>query len=353
MPRSAALAALCAALLIPAVAQGATRIVYMGEPASKQAAFEKLGAVVNAYFPGTVTIHRGDKVRFVPAGFHSVDLPPRGRSPMQLLTTGASVGGVTDANGTPYWFNNNVSALDFTPALLTSNFGRTATYDGSLGTDSGIPIGNKPPFTVRFSKTGTFTFYCNIHAGMKGRVRVLPPGAKIPSASAVAKTVKQDVAKALRDGKSLQSVSLPQDTIQVGNASPSGVEIYSMYPSQLPVRVGTTLTFQVSRYSHDLHTATTGPGDPETPGSFLGKLASSISGGGPIDQRAAYPSDPRPAPTPLTPQTHGDGFWNTGFMDATTATPLPKSSQVRIVAPGTYTFFCLLHPFMQVTVTAT
>jgi plastocyanin len=25
---------------------------------------------------------------------------------------------------------------------------------------------------------------------------------------------------------------------------------------------------------------------------------------------------------------------------------------VRIVAPGTYTFFCLLHPFMQVTVTA-
>jgi plastocyanin len=39
-------------------------------------------------------------------------------------------------------------------------------------------------------------------------------------------------------------------------------------------------------------------------------------------------------------------------MDTTTATTLPKSAQVRIVSPGTYTFFCLLHPFMQVTVTA-
>jgi plastocyanin len=353
VPRSTTLAALCAALLFPALAQGATWSVYMGEPASKQAAFEKLGAVVNAYFPGTLTIHRGDKVRFLPAGFHDVDLPPRGRSPMQLLTAGSPVSGLSDANGTPYWFNGQ-STLDFTQALLSSNFGRTATYDGSLGTTSGIPTGNNPPpFTVRFTKTGTFTFYCNIHSGMKGRVRVVSPGAKIPSASAVAKTVKRDVAKALKEAKGLQQVSIPQDTIQVGNSSPDGVEIYSMYPSQMTVPSGTVLTFALSRYSHDLHTATTGPGDPETPGSFLGNLRSSISSGGPIDQQAVYPSDPRPGPTPITLQTHGAGFWNTGFMDTTTATTLPKSSQVRIVAPGTYTFFCLLHPFMQVTVTAT
>jgi plastocyanin len=119
------------------------------------------------------------------------------------------------------------------------------------------------------------------------------------------------------------------------------------------VRAGTVLTFALSRYSHDLHTATTGPGDPETAGSFLGNLASSISSAGPIDQQGVYPSDPRPAPAPLNPAWHGNGFWNSGFMDTTTATTLPKSSQVRIVAPGTYTFFCLLHPFMQVTVTAT
>jgi plastocyanin len=183
-------------------------------------------------------------------------------------------------------------------------------------------------------------------------VRVLG-GGKAPSAKADAKTVKRDVKAALADAKALQSVRIPANTIQVGNSSNSGVEVYAMFPSQMTVPAGTTLTFALSRYSKDLHTATTGPGDPETPGTFLGGLASSISSAGPIDQQGVYPSDPRPGPAPLGVSSHGNGFWNSGFMDTTTSTDLPKSSQVRIVTPGTYTFFCLLHPFMQVTVTAT
>jgi plastocyanin len=204
---------------------------------------------------------------------------------------------------------------------------------------------------VRFTKAGTFTYYCNIHAGMKGKVRVLGRG-KAPTAKADAKTVKRDVKAALKDAKALQTASVPADTVLVGNSSASGVEIYAMFPSQLQVRAGATLTFALSRYSKDLHTATTGPGDPETAGTFLGSLASSISSAGPIDQQGVYPSDPRPGPAPLSLTSHGNGFWNSGFMDTTTATTLPKSAQVRIVSPGTYTFFCLLHPFMQVTVTA-
>jgi plastocyanin len=325
----------------------------MGVPPSSQKAFARLGADLNAYLPGTVTIHRGDKVRFMPVGFHSVDLPPRGSKPMALLSSAATIAGANDANGVPYWFNGQRS-LQFTPALLQPNFGRTATYNGSRGTDSGIPLGDKvKPFTVRFSKTGTYTYYCNLHAGMKGKVRVVSPRSRVPSATAVAKTVKGDVASALKDARTLQSVGVPADTVQVGNASSSGVEIYAMFPSALTVPAGTTVTFAMSRYSHDLHTATTGPGNPETPGSFLAGLASSISGAGPIDQQGVYPSDPRPQPAPLNPTWHGNGFWNSGFMDTTTATTFPKSAQVRIVAPGTYTFFCLLHPFMQVTVTAT
>jgi plastocyanin len=54
----------------------------------------------------------------------------------------------------------------------------------------------------------------------------------------------------------------------------------------------------------------------------------------------------------LTPSLHGNGFWSSGFMDNAGATPQPKRSQVKIVAPGTYNFFCLLHPFMKVAVTA-
>ena len=351
MPRSTPLAALAAVLVLCAPVQAATKSVYMGVPPSSQKAFAQLGADVNAFFPGTITIHRGDKVRFLPVGFHDVDLPPRGRSPMQLLAQSGAISGASDANGVPYWFNGQQS-LQFAPSLLSSNYGRTATYDGSRGTVSGIPLGDHlKPFTVRFTKTGTFTYYCNIHAGMKGKVRVV--GGKAPSPKADAKTVKRDVAKALQDAKKLQTASIPANTVLVGNSSPTGVEVYAMFPSQLTVPAGTTITFALSRYSKDLHTATTGPGNPETAGSFLGDLASSISSAGPIDQQGAYPSDPRPGPAPLGPNSHGNGFWNSGFMDTTTTTTLPKSSQVRIVSPGTYTFFCLLHPFMQVTVTAT
>ena len=166
MPRSSPLVAVAAALVLCAPVQAATKSVYMGVPASSQKAFAKLGADVNAYFPGTITVHRGDKVRFLPVGFHDVDLPPRGQSPMQLLAQSGPISGASDANGVPYWFNGQQS-LEFAPALLSSNYGRTATYDGSRGTVSGIPLGDHlKPFTVRFTKTGTFTYYCNIHAGM-------------------------------------------------------------------------------------------------------------------------------------------------------------------------------------------
>jgi len=351
VPRSTPLAVLAAALVFCAPVQAATKSVYMGVPASSQAAFAKLGADVNAYFPGTITIHRGDKVRFLPVGFHDVDLPPRGSSPMQLFTQSGAIANADDANGVPYWFNGEQS-LQFTPVLLSSNYGRTATYDGSRGTLSGIPLGSHlKPFTVRFTKTGTFTYYCNIHAGMKGKVRVV--GGKAPSAKADAKTVKRDVAKALADAKRLQTVSIPANTVQVGNSSPTGVEVYAMFPSQLQVHAGDTVTFALSRYSKDLHTATTGPGNPETAGSFLGDLATSISSAGPIDQQATYPSDPRPGPAPLSQSSHGNGFWNSGVLDRDAATPLPPANQVTFAQAGTYEFHCLIHPFMHGTVTVT
>ena len=40
-------------------------------------------------------------------------------------------------------------------------------------------------------------------------------------------------------------------------------------------------------------------------------------------------------------------------MDRANSTPQPKNQQVKIVTPGTYTFYCMLHPFMRVVVTAT
>ena len=38
-------------------------------------------------------------------------------------------------------------------------------------------------------------------------------------------------------------------------------------------------------------------------------------------------------------------------LDASSATPLASNNSVRFDAAGTYTFYCLIHPFMQATIT--
>jgi plastocyanin len=349
-PRSTAFAALAAALVPVASAQAATKTVYMGNPPSAAKTFNTLRADVHAYFPEKITIRRGDKVRFVPSGLHTVDLV-RGKSPVGLVTGGAPLAGVRDAAGLPFWFNG-MPDLELSAPLLNVAFGKTLTYSGSGELQSGLPLVTKP-LTVKFTKTGNFTYYCNVHPGMKGTVNVI--SGKPPSAKADAKVVKKQISAAVKDARELQTALVAKDQVLLGNSSRSGVEILSMFPGSMNVTVGTTLTFSISRFSLAAHTATTGPGDPFTePDSFLGRISASIRETPPFDQAGVYPSDPRGAPALLTPNLHGNGFWSSGFMDATgTTAAQPKNQQVKIVAPGTYTFYCMLHPFMRVVVNAT
>jgi plastocyanin len=348
----AALVLVLAVALVPAgVTQAATKTVYMGTPPASQAAFSKLVADVNAYFPESITVHRGDKVRFLPTGLHTVELPAKGQAAAPLVTPGAPIAGAKDPAGVPYWFNGQPD-LQFTPELLTLAFGKTLSYSGGQAIYSGLPLSTKP-MTVQFTKTGTFTYFCNIHSGMKGTVHVVAPRAKAPSAKSDAKTVKKQAAAALKEANKLQTALVAKNTIQLGNGGRTGVEVLAMYPGALTVPVGTTLTFAISRLSLAAHTATTGPGDPQAePNSFLGKLSASIRETPPFDQAGVYSSDERGVPALLTSSLHGNGFWNSGFMDDTSLTAQPKRQQVKIVAPGTYTFYCMLHPFMKTVVTA-
>src|SRR3954470_6263628 len=227
-PRSALFIAAALALVVPCAAQAATKSVTIGVPAAKKAAFDKLGADVNAYFPNKITIHRGDKVKFTaPNGLHSVQFPAKGRAASLLISPGAPIAGIRDAAGLPYWFNGQPD-LELTPSLLDVAFGKSLSYDGRQDLQSGLPF-TRRPLTVKFTKTGTFTYFCNVHSGMKGKVTVVGPGSKIPSAKD-AQAVKKQVAGALKEAKQLQTALLPKDTIQLGNGGRSGVEILAMYP---------------------------------------------------------------------------------------------------------------------------
>ena len=71
-----------------------------------------------------------------------------------------------------------------------SGFGKKFAYTGAKGVQSGLPLANKPkPVTVKFAKSGSFTYYCDIHPGMKATIRVKARSKSIPSAKAHAKLV--------------------------------------------------------------------------------------------------------------------------------------------------------------------
>jgi plastocyanin len=340
-----------ASLAAPSAASAATKTVDLGVPLKQQHRFQVLGTDVNDFFPHGVSIHAGDTVKFVPTGFHDVDLPAKGKKPLPLLVTGAPASGSLDAAGNPFWFNGQPN-LGFNPAVAgVSGYGKHFTYTGAKSIVTGLPLADHPkPLTIRFPKTGTYSYYCDIHPGMKGVVRVLAKRKRVPTAKQDAKALKRQLATALGTARTIQNVTGEANTVDVGLASAHHVEFYGFLPQTLTVPVGSIVKFQMPTGSVEVHTATTGPGDPEQdPNSYLGKLAASLISPA-FDPAAVYPSDTPPNPAALTLSSHGNGFWNSGALDSLASTPLPAANAVKFSQAGTYQFYCLIHPFMHGTV---
>ncbi|MDQ3849613.1 MAG: hypothetical protein M3296_03230 [Actinomycetota bacterium] len=352
--RGAVLAGAAAAvtLALPSIAQGATKDVHMGLPSTTQKTFQsRYRATVNDFFPHAVDIHVGDTVRFVPRGFHTVDLPAGPQRPLPLIVaTEQAIAGARDEAGQPFWFEGRPQVgVNF--LLSRSSFGRTRAYDATHRVQSGLPPRDRPrPMRVRFTRTGSFTYFCDVHPGMRGRVRVHGRRRSIPDARADARTVRRQIARDRRIARSLRRTRVRPGAVDVGLAGRHGVEHLGFLPRTLSLPVGGTLRFEMTPRSFETHTATTGPGDPaQGSGSYLGALSASFRA--PVlDARAAYPSEPPGSLSNLTPTLHGNGFWNSGIMDVVAASPAPSSNVVSFRAAGTYEFFCLIHPFMHATV---
>ena len=100
-------------------------------------------------------------------------------------------------------------------------------------------------------------------------------------------------------------------------------------------------------------TASFGPGNPDQDASsYLGVIAASFEGAQ-LDQRGVYPSEQPPAVADYSAALHGNGFWSSGALDNDPASPPQPRNVVKFTAPGTYDYYCLIHPFMhgQVVVT--
>jgi plastocyanin len=342
-------------LAIPTAAVAAQKDVSLGPPRAAQRALQPTASDVNDFFPHEVRVHVGDKVRFVPNGFHTVDLPGRRSRKLPLITPVVQrIAGVVDAAGAPFWFNGQPQ-LGFNRLLLTSAFGKSRNYDGSKAVLSGLPIQQRPqPMTVKFNKTGTFRYFCDVHPGMTGTVRVVSSSADVPTTAQDRRTVARQVASTLARAKVLANTPAPgNNTVDVGEQAKGNVSFFGFNPSTLTVPRGTAVTFRMNA-STEIHTATVGPGNPETePQSYLGQIEAGLQG--PVlDPRGVFPSDPPGALASLTTVFHGNGFWNSGALDKDSTTrTVPPANRVLFAGPGTYQVFCMIHPFMHATVTVT
>ncbi len=350
--RLAAAFATAGLVAAPAAAHAATKSVAMGPPPKTARVLQdKYGADSRSFYPAKIAIRRGDKLRFIPYGFHNVSLPARGGKPAPLRRRAGKVTGAVDAAGAPFWFNG-LDAFQVNPTLLKSNFGKTATYTRAKAIGSGLPITDRPkPFTVKFTRRGTHAYYCSIHNRMKGQVTVKSAKGSVPSTKADQKRVTRQLADDVKAAKGLLKTEAPANTVVLGSSAAGGVESYGVFPKQLTVPLWTAVEFRMKSTSHERHTATFGPGDPDRePKSYLGVLAASYDSRAP-DPRAIYPSE-RPGTLAVhTAALHGNGFWTSGELDADKSTTrFPAVSRVRFGQTGSFTFYCLLHPFMNGTV---
>lgn len=330
-----------------ALAGPVTKVVYAGPPPTANQIAAKIVPKsfaktyqpdVNAFFQQRVTINAGDTVSFRIRGFHTVDLPAKAGTDLPLILPGANVTGATDAAGNPFWFNNKLPTLGLNPALFKRSTAKT--YNGTQRLDSGLT--SAKPFNVTFSKAGTYKFYCDVHPGMIGYVVVKPQGKPIPSAAQDAATLTAQVTSDIKAAKRIAKAPLPANTVSLGQSAPGGVELFSMFPATLTVNAGTTVTFQMSKNSREIHTATFGPV------AYLTPLAKSFASPA-LSPIATYASDPI-QPIVETPTAHGNGFANTGVLDADPATPSPPSAKIDFTKAGVYHFVCLVHPFMRGTI---
>jgi plastocyanin len=340
-------AAVVALLAVPVAAQASTKAVFAGPPPSIVTIAPPLlpknfthayNPDINAFFRTRTTIHVGDTVSFKFRGFHDVDLPGKAGTPLALIVPGSTVATGNDAAGSPFWFSGHLPSVGFNPALLRRS--KATTYNGSPRLVSGL--GQSKPFNIKFTKRGSFTFYCDVHPGMVGTIVVKPKSSTIPTAKQDTAATTAQVTADVKAAKALPKTKVPVDTVSLGESARDGVELFAMFPATLTVDAGTTVTFKMSKKSFETHTATFGPQ------SYLGPLERSFQGA--ISPTAVYPSDPL-QPITLTPTSHGNGFANTGALDTNAASkPIPPSSRVDFTTPGRYRFVCLIHPQMVGTI---
>jgi len=350
--RTISAAGLVGALLLPAAADAATKTVFRGPPPKGALPGVKGPAVDANFYPSRITLAAGDKLRVKTLGFGDTIFVPKGESvpPFAVANPDAPVSGAKDAAGADMWFNGQ-PAFAPNPAAIMPSGGNV--IDGSKVVGSGIALDGPPkPWVVRFPKAGVYRLRSAIHPGISLRVNVKPKGSgggeTVASSSQVGgggttgasqedRRVARQLTANARLAKRLLAAKGPKgDKVLAGNDA-KGIATIAFFPARKTVDVGDTVTFSMSKSSIETHNVAFGPK------AYLDEHAKRFFG--PVfEPFVTFRSEAPGTSIVFDGANHGNGYVNTGVLDANKVTKdIPSSEKITFTKAGTYAYYCAIH----------
>ena len=284
-------------------------------------------------------MNAGGKVAFKFAGLHNVVFAPKGEpcGPVPRARPRAPGRGVPRTRRAPTCWFNGAAGLVHRPAHVIPSGDKV--IDGKALDTSGIFQGQgaPPDYVVSFPEAGPYAYLCTIHPGMKGTVKVLPGSAKAPSrprtrrpwpAGRGDRPVRQELAAAG-----------PRATSYGPATTAREVAFLAFFPAARQVPVGDDRALPRCRRTRPR--STTSCSGPRPSSRDRGRVHRARRAGDRYDPLSVYPSDP--GALALRRPNHGNGFLNTGLLDADPRTRFPRFASGHVHQAGSYAFICTVH----------
>jgi len=324
------------ALLLPAAADAATKPVFRGPPPKGELKGVK-GPVTDAdFYPRRITIAAGDRIKLTTVAFGDTIFVPKGEAMPGFAVPGPEpISGAKDAAGADVWFNGQ---LPFAPNPLLLGPSGGNRIDGSRMVANGLSLSEGPakPWRVTFPKRGTYVLRSLLHPGVKLTVVVKGRGANVPSARSDARRAARQVEATIRRAKRLLRAKAPAGNVVQAGSDDRGTATIAFLPAKKTIELGESVTFRMSRNSIEAHNAAFGPK------AYLDRHARAFFGEV-FEPFVTFRSDRPGAPLGYNGDNHGNGWFNTGLLDADDNSPLPRSDSVTFTRTGTYKYYCAAH----------
>ncbi len=201
---------------------------------------------------------------------------------------------------------------------------RRGARQSGVFTGAGAP----PDYVVSFPKAGSYRYLCTVHPGMKGTVKVLPEARQ----GALAQARREGGGQAGRRDRRSRRAGWPARRPAATSCGPATTAGRSRSSRSSPARARSRqarpCASRCPPISTELHDVVFGPDEllAQTAAAFISPGAQGIA----YDPVSVYASDPGA----LTHDgaNHGNGFLNTGLIDADPRTASRRPSRSR--SPG-------------------